>query len=92
MGIESFDVHGLILCVAEGYFSELIGVDNVGIGTFGLHGQILYVSEDYLSDLHCVHNVGIETFDLHGLTLHDTFQNPFSIIAQQLMKILFERT
>ena len=77
MGMETFGLHGLILCVVEGCFSELICVDNVGIGTFGLHGQILYVSEDYLSDLHCVHNVDSETLDLLVLTLHDAFQkNP----------------
>ena len=58
--METSGLHGLILCVSEGYFSELICVDNMGIGTFGLRGQILYVSEDYLSDLNCVHNVGID--------------------------------
>ena len=49
VGIGTFDLHELILCVSAGVFSELICVDNVGIGTFGLHGQILYVSEGFLS-------------------------------------------
>ena len=51
MGNETFDLHGLILYVAEGYFSELICYHNVGIETFDLHGLILYVSEDFFSEL-----------------------------------------
>ena len=37
----TFGLHELISCVAEGYFSELICVYNVGIKTFDLHGLIL---------------------------------------------------
>ena len=44
----TFDLHGLILCVAKGYFSELICAHNVGIETFDLHGLILCVSEGLL--------------------------------------------
>ena len=40
--METFDLHGLILYVAEGYFSELICVHNVGIETFDLHRLTLH--------------------------------------------------
>ena len=45
MGMETFDLHGLILCGSEGVFSELLYVHNWGIETFDHHGLILYVSE-----------------------------------------------
>ena len=38
----TFDLHGLILCVAEGYISELICAHNVGIETFDIHGLALH--------------------------------------------------
>ena len=41
---ETFDLHGQILCVSEGFLSELLCVHNVGIETFDLHGLILCVS------------------------------------------------
>ena len=40
----TFDLHGLILCVAEGDISELICAHNVGIETFYLHGPTLHDS------------------------------------------------
>ena len=43
--METFDLHGLILCESEDNFSELICVDNEGIGAFDLHGQLLCVPE-----------------------------------------------
>ena len=38
MCMESFDLHGLILCVSEGLLSELLCIDNVGIETVDLDG------------------------------------------------------
>ena len=69
VGMGLFDLHGLLLCVTEGFLSKLLCNHNVNIVIFGLHGRILYESQDYFSELICVHNVGIETFDLHGLIL-----------------------
>ena len=48
LGIGTFDLHGLILCVSEGLLSELLCVHIVGIENFFLHGLILCVSEGYL--------------------------------------------
>ena len=62
MGIGTFGPHGLILCVPEGYLSELLCVYNVDIETFDLHGLILYVSVDYLFLMLCMHTVNIDTF------------------------------
>ena len=47
--METFDLHGLILCVSEGVLSQLICVHNEGMETFYLHGLILCVSEGFLS-------------------------------------------
>ena len=60
MGTETFDLHGLILCVFEGFLSLLLCVHNVGMGAFDLHGLILCVSEGVLSQLLCIHIVGRE--------------------------------
>ena len=49
VSMETFDPHGLILHVSEGFFSMLLCVHNVGIETFVLHGLILHVSEGYYS-------------------------------------------
>ena len=49
--METFDLHGLILCVSEGFLSVLLCIDNVGMGTFGLHGLILCVSGGVVSEL-----------------------------------------
>ena len=40
VGMESFDLYGLILCVSEGLLSELLYIHNVGMETSGLHGLI----------------------------------------------------
>ena len=42
---ETFDPHGLILCVSEGVLSELLHIHIVGMGTSDLHALILCVSE-----------------------------------------------
>ena len=49
--METFGLHGLILCVYEDYFSELLCIHTVGMETFDLHGLILCVSEGFLSVL-----------------------------------------
>ena len=41
-----FDFHALILCVSEGFLSELLCTHIVDMGTFDLHELILYVFED----------------------------------------------
>ena len=38
---ETFDLHGLILCVSEGFLSQLHCIHIAGMGTFDLHGLIL---------------------------------------------------
>ena len=43
--METFGLHELILCVSEGFLSELLYVHNVGIETFDLYELNLYVSE-----------------------------------------------
>ena len=48
MGIGTFDLHALILCVSEGVLSELLYIHIVGMGTSDLHGLILCVSEGLL--------------------------------------------
>ena len=48
VGMGTFVLHGLILCVSEGEVSDLLGIHNVNMGTFVLHGRILYVSEGLL--------------------------------------------
>ena len=55
--METFDFHGLILCVSEGLFLKLLCVHNEDMETFDLHGLILCVSEHLLSELLCVHIV-----------------------------------
>ena len=40
VSMETFGLHGLILCVSEGLLSELLCIHIVGMGTFGLHGLI----------------------------------------------------
>ena len=40
----TFGLHGLILCVSEGYLSQLLCIHIVGMGTFDLRGLILCVS------------------------------------------------
>ena len=44
-----FDFHALILCVSEGFLSELLYIHIVGMKTFGLDGLILCVYECLLS-------------------------------------------
>ena len=41
VGMKTFDLHELLLCVRGGYFCNLLCVRNVGIETFGLHVRIL---------------------------------------------------
>ena len=48
VGMVTFDLHGLILCVSEGFLFLLLCIHNVGMGSFDLHGLILYVSEGVL--------------------------------------------
>ena len=68
--ILSTDQDGLILCVSEGFLSELLCIHNVGMGTFDIHELTLCVSEGVLSRLPCIHNVGMGTFGPHGLILY----------------------
>ena len=56
VGMETFYHHGLILCVSEGFLSQLLCIHNVDIETYGHYGLILYVSEDFLSSLLYIHN------------------------------------
>ena len=44
MGIGTFCLSGLILCVSEGFLSVLLCIYNVGMGIFDLHVLIVYVS------------------------------------------------
>ena len=62
MSMETFGLHELIVCVAEGYFSELLCIHNMSIGTLDLHGLNLRVSEGFLSELLCNHIVNIDGF------------------------------
>ena len=57
MGIGTFDLHGQILCVVEGFSLRLLCIHNVGMGTFVLHGLILSVSEGLPLELLGIHNV-----------------------------------
>ena len=51
VGIETFYLHGLILCVSEGLkVSKLLCIHNEGMGTFGLRGLFLCVFEGVLSE------------------------------------------
>ena len=59
-GMETFDLHELILSVFEGYFSDLLCDHNVDIESFDLHGLILCVSEGFLCELICIHNVNMD--------------------------------
>ena len=43
VGIGTFGLHGLIVCVSEGCLSELLCIHIVGMETFDFHGLILYV-------------------------------------------------
>ena len=38
--METFDLHGLFLCVSEGDHFELLYIHSVGMETSGLHGLI----------------------------------------------------
>ena len=58
----TFDLHGLILCVAQGGLTWLLCIHNVGIETFSLHGLTLCVSEGFLSELLCSHSENIDVF------------------------------
>ena len=40
VGMETFYHHGLILCVSEGFLSQLLCIHNVDIETYGLHELI----------------------------------------------------
>ena len=42
VGMVTFDLHGLISCVTEGFLSVLFGSHIVGMGTFDLHELILH--------------------------------------------------
>ena len=57
VGMGLFDLHGLLLCVTEGFLSKLLCIHIVGIGTFDLHELILCVSEGLLFELLCDHIV-----------------------------------
>ena len=48
VGMGTFVLHGLILCVSAGVFFELLCIHIVDMGTFDLHGLILCVSEGVL--------------------------------------------
>ena len=50
VGIETFGLHGLILCASGGVLYELLCIHNVNIETFGLHGLILCVHKGVLFD------------------------------------------
>ena len=50
VGMETFGLHGLILCVSEGVPSQMLCVHNVDIETFVLHELILCAAEDYHSE------------------------------------------
>ena len=86
--METFGLHGLILCVSECFLSELLCIHIVGKETFGLHVLILCVFEDLLSKLFCIHIACMETFDLHGLILCAFAHIPFS---QKLYHIIVGR-
>ena len=60
MGMGTFGLHGQILCVSEGLFSELLCIHNVGMGTFGLHERTVYVSENFPFLSLCSHIVNID--------------------------------
>ena len=64
--------HALILCVSEGFLSNLICIHTVGMGTSGLHGLTLCVSEGFLVPSLCIHIVGMGTSDIHALILCDS--------------------
>ena len=48
VGMGSFDLHGLILCVSEGVLSQLLCIHIVGMETFDLRALIACESEDFL--------------------------------------------
>ena len=56
----TFCLHGLILCVSEGFLFLLPCIHILGIGSFDLHELILCVFEDYFSGMTCIHIVCIE--------------------------------
>ena len=60
----TFDLHALILCVSEGFLSELLCMHILGMETFGLHGLILCVSEGVIFVLFYIHIANIA--DLYG--------------------------
>ena len=45
--MRTFVLHGLILCVSEYVFFQMLCTHNVDIETSDLHGLILCVSEDH---------------------------------------------
>ena len=69
VSIGTFDPHGLILCVSEGFLWSLLWSHNACMGTFDLHELIWCVPVGFLSQLLCNYTVCIGTFDLHGLIL-----------------------
>ena len=84
--MEPSDLHGLILCVSEGFLYELLCIHNVGMGSFDLHELILYVSEGLTSVLLRIHIVDTESFYPYGLIymcLAIGFY-PFSIMEERM--------
>ena len=65
----TFALHGLILCVSEGFLYELLYIHIVGMEILGLHGLILCVSEGFFSELLCIYIVGMGIFAPHALKL-----------------------
>ena len=55
VGMETSVLHGLILCVSEGFFWLKVLIHIVGMETSVLHGLILCVSEGLLFELLCIH-------------------------------------
>ena len=51
VGMGTFDLHELILCVFAGFLSQLLCIHIVDMETSGLHGLILCVVGDVLSEL-----------------------------------------
>ena len=49
VGMGLFDLHGLLLCVSEGFLSQKMWIRNEGMETFGLHELISCVPEGVLS-------------------------------------------
>ena len=62
MGIGTFDLHELTLCVSEGVLSKLLCIHIVGIETLNLHELIVDVFEDVLPLLLYSHIANIDVF------------------------------